>query len=184
MYILVAFHFLCRLLASFVFVYVFYSSPGFHCSCIDAWLVNWRAFCPICKSEVIKDEAIASSECTPLLVSNNPREEVSPRSEGMMSVHGAVNMNPWRFSDNERPLDRDRYSRPNVVPIRIMNVPFPASNGRHSGRQPAMEISDSVEAFRASPYFTPPSFFHNSAPNVPNMFEASLGNSLSLSLSW
>lgn len=148
----------------------------FHCSCIDAWLINWRAFCPICKQDVNKVSP-PPAECTPLLISfNNAQPQAttpSLRENSPVITAQEVHMNgispgttsvqrvePCRFSFNQLP------SRSSGAPIQTPR-PF-----RHMSLN-SLTDQDSVEAFRASPYFTPPSSFRNSAPNVLAPLESS-----------
>eukprot|EP00250_Pteridium_aquilinum_P019049 c24271_g5_i1 orf=346-1665(-) len=141
----------------------------FHCSCIDAWLINWRAFCPTCKQDVVKVRSLPT-ESTPLLSSFNSLQqqvtpalhEVSPVITTQEVCANGINIGPppsrqqvepCRFSFNHLPL------RSSGTPIQIPH------RSRHMSLN-SLTDQDSVEAFRASPFFTPPSFFRSSAPNV------------------
>lgn len=158
-------------------------SAGFHCSCIDAWLTNWRAFCPICKHHIVKTTP-SPSERTPLLNhNNNLQQQVTLfAEEGVQALRtqetcvNSFDLNssssqqdePCRFSFNQLP------SRSSATPIGTTRV-----SRRTSLQSLGVEVSsrqlahDSVEAFRSSPYFTPPSFFCNSAPNILAPLESS-----------
>lgn len=150
----------------------------FHCSCIDAWLLNWRAFCPICKQDVGKALSSSSTESTPLLLGlNTPQQLVTPpRQEGSQFTEEACSVamdsglpsqqvESCRFSFNRPPL------RSSGTPIRTIRP------SRHLSLN-SLTDQDSMEAFRASPYFTPPSSFRSSAPNVLSALEESSSNDL------
>ncbi|MCO5576045.1 hypothetical protein L7F22_029852 [Adiantum nelumboides] len=149
----------------------------FHCSCIDAWLINWRAFCPICKQDVVK--ALSSTESTPLLLGlNNSQQWVSPSSqEGSTSTQEAcvvaINITSPDVSSQQSESCRFSFSRP---PLRSSGTPIRTPRPSRHLSLNSLADQDSMEAFRASSYFTPPSSFRSSAPNVLSSLEATDGS--------
>lgn len=158
----------------------------FHCLCIDAWLINWRAFCPICKQHVVKASP-TPSEHTPLLSPNNSQQQVTTFVEEGAPVLTTQETCVNGFDSNSSSSQRDEPrgfsfnqlpTRSSVTPIGITcssrQMSLQSLDAQESSRQP---VHVSVEAFRASPYFTPPSFFHSSAPNVLAPLESSSSDS-------
>ena len=144
--------------------------------------MNWRGFCPVCKRSVTEDNA-PPSEHTPLLNNQEAPRELSPSGQASL-MSGEASMHSVNAT-NSRTYNRNgaygTYLRCNNIvsaPIRILGVSrhmsFQSLFGRNSRRR---DVRDPMDAFRASPYFNPPSFFHNSAPNVLLQMDTSSSNS-------
>ncbi|KAI5058296.1 hypothetical protein GOP47_0026466 [Adiantum capillus-veneris] len=148
----------------------------FHCSCIDAWLINWRSFCPICKRDVVN--APSSTESTPLLLGlNNSQQQQqpvtpSPQEGSPFTQQACVVAIDTRSPNTSRQHVegcRFSFSRP---PLRSSGTPIRAPRPSRHLSLNSLTDPDSMEAFRASPYFTPPSSFRSSAPNVLSSLES------------
>lgn len=139
----------------------------FHCSCIDAWLINWRAFCPICKQDVVATTS-STTECTPLLrgFSNSQQLAIAPSLQedltGISTEEVRINGTSAEILHQVEPC-RFSFSR---LPVRSTEKPIRTPRPFRQMSLNSLTDQDSVEAFRASPYFTPPCSYRNSAPDV------------------
>ncbi|KAH7429692.1 hypothetical protein KP509_09G061700 [Ceratopteris richardii] len=137
---------------------------GFHGSCIDSWLMNWRGFCPICKQDVVK--AISSTENAPLLLPNDSQQSTAqvclPLTQETCEEACGIPINIAASDPDSEPC-QFHFSQPL---LRLSSSPARAPRRTRHLSWISLTDPNSVEAFRASPYFTPPSFFRSSAPNV------------------
>ena len=132
--------------------------PGFHASCVDAWLTLWRAVCPMCKRDARYEfPDLQASERTPLLgfapmwasSSESPPIKIPPSHSDFSNGYlGSSSCSKGGASSSKH------YQPPSL------------ENSLNAYRQ-FTSLQSSLEAFRASPYFTPPSFSYNPSPLLP-----------------
>lgn len=158
----------------------------FHSSCIDAWLTMWRTFCPVCKRDA---RVTMVTDTTPLLNSNGSPwhtsssiEEAAPLSSqdsgAQAMLVNSTNSNlesslappTAHFSFNQL---RPSRSQATSIETRRASLHWSLPSLGFWGTS-ANHIPDSLDAFRASHHFTPPS----SLNSVPNIFGSGVSSHL------
>ncbi|KAH7446826.1 hypothetical protein KP509_01G078100 [Ceratopteris richardii] len=137
-------------------------SHRFHCTCVDAWLTLWQDVCPICRRDAHHEfPDLQISEKTPLLNFTlsgvrglyGTKEASSSESLPIVIPHSYLNsqMDCLDIPSSSKGMD-----------LSCSRVRPPLAADMALLRTSAIDIS--LEAFRASPFFTPPSLSHNTSP--------------------
>eukprot|EP00249_Psilotum_nudum_P017151 c26183_g1_i1 orf=785-2185(+) len=148
----------------------------FHSLCIDSWLTRWRPFCPVCKRDAhMEGGELPASENTPFLSSSISRQGstivAAPLAESppivipsqsfdshTSSLHAlSSSWNNHIASSNWLPsLPASSLNPSPTVTSYASRHPSLFSLGSETTILPNID-PNSIEAFRSSPYFTPPS---------------------------
>lgn len=139
-------------------------SHRFHCSCVDVWLTMWRAVCPICKRDARYEfPDLQVSERTPLLsFSTGGGRGFHVQKEASSSESPPIQIPPSHDADRGY-LDIPSCSKGTVSSSSRL---FPSSISNSLLFRRSSAFDGSLEAFRASPYFTPPSLSHNTSSHL------------------
>ncbi|MCO5581886.1 hypothetical protein L7F22_035775 [Adiantum nelumboides] len=146
-------------------------SHRFHCSCVDAWLTMWRAVCPICKRDARYEfPDLQVSERSPLLSFSSGGGRGSYGTKEESSSGSPPIQIPPSYPDSQMGfLDIPSCSKGTAASCSRF-IPSSLSNSLLFRRSSALD--GSLEAFRASPYFTPPSLSQNTSPLLPGSYAA------------
>ncbi|MCO5576922.1 hypothetical protein L7F22_030743 [Adiantum nelumboides] len=146
-------------------------SHRFHCSCVDAWLTMWRAVCPICKRDARYEfPDLQVSERSPLLSFSSGGGRGSYGTKEASSSESPPIQIPPSYPDSQMGfLDLPSCSKGTAASCSRF-IPSSLSNSLLFRRSSALD--GSLEAFRASPYFTPPSLSQNTSPLLPGSYAA------------
>ncbi|KAH6555139.1 hypothetical protein KP509_12G082300 [Ceratopteris richardii] len=138
----------------------------FHCSCIDTWLTLWRCVCPICKRDARYEfPDLEVSEKTPLLsFSSGGVGGFYGTKEASSSESSPIEIPP-SYPDSQMGYLDIPSSSNGMASTSARFRPSSKSNSMLLRRSSAMDSS--LEAFRASPFFTPPSLSQNISPLLP-----------------
>lgn len=146
-------------------------SHRFHCSCVDAWLTMWRAVCPICKRDARYEfPDLQVSDRTPLLSFTSGGSRGFYGTKDASSSESPPIQIPPSYPDSQMGYLDIPSSSKGTASSSSRLIPSSISNSILFRRSSAM--AGSLEAFRASPYFTPPSLNQNTSPLLPGSYAA------------
>lgn len=161
----------------------------FHSSCVDTWLTMWQTLCPVCKHDArVESPEFLASDRTPLLSSTgnfisvscgstahaSPSEssaiQIPATQSGFLDTPSSSQGTPYSSSQHliscpGSPLT----GSPATSPISSRCSAMTGSRTPHANGFSYLG-SYSLEAFRASPYFTPPSVARNPSPVIPGTY--------------